>query len=127
VTPDAALDAYVRASDAHDLDGTARWIANDAVYFFSNESCHVGKAAVRAAIEKNFEAIRDGSYGIEKVRWLVRETSLAVCVYEYRWSGAIRGERMSGGGRGTTVLRHEDGGWRVAHEHLSRGSLAPSA
>lgn len=123
MTPEDALEAYVRASNDHDLAGTVRWIADDAVYLFSNESCHLGKSAVRTAIEKNFATIRDGSYGIEDVRWLVREPQAAVCVYAYRWSGHIGGEQMSGRGRGTTVLRRENGEWRVVHEHLSRGSL----
>jgi ketosteroid isomerase-like protein len=123
VTPEDALEAYVRASDRHDVDGTTRWIADDAVYLFSNEYCHNGKSAVRNAIEKNFDTIGDGSYSIENVLWLVREPQVAVCVYVYRWSGLVGDERMSGGGRGTTVLRRQNGDWRVVHEHLSRGPL----
>ena len=121
-TPAGALNAYVRASAAHDLEATMFWISEDALYWFSNESCHAGRQAVREAIGKNFEVIRDGAYGIDRVQWIVKERDVAVCAYEYRWSGTIGGERMSGGGRGTNVLRRTGEGWRIVHEHLSRGS-----
>ena len=99
------------------------FVADDAVYLFSNESCHVGKDAVRGAIARNFDAIKNETYGTSKLRWLVRTDELAVGVYEYAWSGDIHGERMSGGGRGTTVLRRRGDRWEILHEHLSRGGL----
>jgi ketosteroid isomerase-like protein len=124
VTPEDTLAAYTAAALAHDLDAVLSFVAGDAVYLFSNETCHAGKPAVRAAIARNFEAIRNETYGIRKLRWLARTEDLAVGVYEYEWSGEIDGEKTSGGGRGTTVLRRRGDGWEIVHEHLSRGALA---
>ncbi|MGE0709103.1 MAG: DUF4440 domain-containing protein [Planctomycetota bacterium] len=128
MTPDDFLRAYEAATAAHDLEATLALVAEDAVYLFSNETAHHGKAAVRAALAANFAAIEAESYRIEGVRWLVEGERVAVCVYEYVWSGRVRGEPACGRGRGTSVLaRAVDGEWRVAHEHLSRGRLGPAA
>lgn len=44
--------------------------------------------------------------------------------YDCSWSGVINGEPASGSGRGTTVLQRSQDGWKVVHEHLSRGKFA---
>lgn len=122
--PAAARDVmarYVAASDAHDIDRVLSFIADDAVYLFSNESVHIGKDAVAAAIRHNFAAIEAESYAVSNVTWLVESEDAATCVYDYSWSGKIGGEPASGFGRGTTVLRRGGDAWRVVHEHLSRG------
>jgi ketosteroid isomerase-like protein len=123
MTPDQTLTAYTAAALHHDLEAMLAFVAEDAVYLFSNETCHIGKAAVREAIARNFAAIRNETYGLRKVRWLARTEDLAVAVYEYHWSGEIGGETASGGGRGTTVLRRRGERWEIVHEHLSRGTL----
>ena len=124
MTPEETLAAYTKASLAHDLETVLSFIAEDAVYLFSNETCHAGKEAVRAAIANNFDMIKNETYGTSKLRWLARTDDLAVGVYEYAWSGDVHGERVSGGGRGTTVLRRRGDRWEIVHEHLSRGALA---
>lgn len=122
-TPQAFMRAYEAATAAHDLEGALELIADDAVYLFSNESSHVGKAAVRRALEANFAAIKAEEYRIEGLRWLAESDEVAACVYAFHWAGEIRGEPASGSGRGSAVLRREGGAWRVVHEHLSRGGL----
>jgi len=126
MTPEETLAAYTRAADDHDLEGMLSFVAEDATYLFSNGACHTGRQAVREAIARNFAAIRDETFQIDRVRWLARTEGLAACVYEFRWTGVIDGERTGGGGRGTTVLRPRGDGWEIVHEHLSRGSLDPS-
>ncbi len=123
MTPEMTLKEYVRAANAHDLDASLALVAEDAVYLFSNETHHVGKEAIKAAIAKNFETIRHESYGIRAMRWLACSPDIAVCVYEFHWSGEIDDQKISGAGRGTSVLRHEANGWKIIHEHLSKGSL----
>lgn len=115
------MAAYERATDDHDLSAVLSMIAEDAVYFFSDESVHVGKEAIERVLRRNFAAIREETYAVDNVRWLARSRETAVCVYDYRWSGVIQGQPASGSGRGTTVLRRSDEDWKVVHEHLSKG------
>ena len=121
VTPTEFMRAYEAATNAHDLEATLALIAEDAVYLFSDESVHVGKEAIRKVLAANFATIRNETYGIRDLRWLVVSEDVAVCLYAFDWSGEIDGRPVSGGGRGTSVLKRSDGAWWVAHEHLSRG------
>jgi uncharacterized protein (TIGR02246 family) len=123
MSPTEFMRAYEAATNAHDLDATLELIAEDAVYLFSDRSAHVGKDAIRKVLRDNFDAIRNETYRIGDPQWLAASEEIAACVYTFDWSGEIDGKPASGGGRGTTVLRRIEGNWRVAHEHLSRGSL----
>ena len=122
-TPGEFMVAYERATNSHDLEATLSLIDEQAVYLFSDESVHVGKRAIGKILERNFDLIEDEIYSIQSLRWLVDSGEVAVCVYDYSWSGVINGEPASGYGRGTTVLKRAQDGWKVAHEHLSRGRL----
>jgi uncharacterized protein (TIGR02246 family) len=121
MSPDDFMRAYEKATNAHDLAGTLALIAEDAVYLFSNHTAHVGKAAISTALQHNFRAISDETYRIEDIRWLAVSDEVAACIYSFRWIGTVDGKPVSGAGRGTSVLKKVDGGWRVAHEHLSQG------
>jgi ketosteroid isomerase-like protein len=119
--PRATLRSYTEATDAHDLRATVDLVRDDAVYWFSDATSHVGIAAVRAVLESNFSAISNETYEISSHRWIVETDSVAVCLYRFNWSGTIDGEPASGSGRGTSVLVITTEGWRIAHEHLSSG------
>jgi ketosteroid isomerase-like protein len=121
MTPIEFMREYERASGAHDLEKTLDLIDDNAVYFFSNETSHIGKFQVGQAIERNFDAIKLEVYEILDLECPLETSEVAVCLYEYRWSGEINGTAMSGGGRGTSVLQREGESWKVTHEHLSRG------
>lgn len=123
MTPDEFMQLYEQSTSAHDLEGTLRLIADDAVYLFSDRSSHVGKDAIRAALVRNFGSIKGERYWLSGLRWLAVDSGVAVCLYEFHWSGQIEGEARSGDGRGTSVLRRTDGGWQVVHEHLSAGRI----
>lgn len=123
LSPDEFMRAYETVLNAHNLEGTLELIADDAIFLFSNETSHVGKAAIAKAIGANFEAIKLETYGISGLRWLASSEDAAACVYEFHWAGEIGGQAMSGSGRGTNVLRRVAGEWRIVHEHLSRGGL----
>lgn len=127
MTPDAFMAAYEAATAAHDLEATLALVADDAVFLFSNETCHPGKPAIRRALQANFAAIEAEDYRLEGLRWLVRGEDAAVCVFEFHWRGRVRGQPAAGRGRGTSVLARRDGAWRLVHEHLSRGTLEESA
>jgi ketosteroid isomerase-like protein len=104
--------------------GTQEWalveplLHDDVCVTFSDGSVHRGKQAVGAAFSRNFELIEDEQYELSDVEWIAADPTHAVCVYRFRWSGRIDGKPASGGGRGTTVLKLEDGGWLVLVEHL---------
>lgn len=124
MTPHEAMRSYQQALLARNLDQTMALIADDAVYLFSNETSHIGKAAIERAIDFNFQTIRNETYEVRGLHWLVNGEAMAACVYQFHWTGEINGQEMSGNGRGTNVLRREDdGSWKIVHEHLSKGKL----
>src|SRR3989304_2065934 len=120
-TPDESMIACVRATNRHSVEATLALVDDEAVYLFSDVSVHIGKRAIEKVIRRNFDFIKDESYSIDNVTWLADSNEVAACVYDYSWSGTINGEHVSGSGRGTTVLGRSPEGWRVVHEHLSRG------
>ena len=123
MSPTDFMCVYERTTNAHDIEALLELIADDAIYLFSDRTSHIGKAAIRKATQRNFDAIEDETYTIKNLRWLVTSEDVAACVYEFSWFGRIGGKSVEGGGRGTTVIRCTDGQWKVAHEHLSSGGL----
>jgi ketosteroid isomerase-like protein len=119
-----AMIAYERATNSHDVEATLSLVDEDAIYLFSDGSVHVGRREIETVIRRSFYLIRDESYSIDNLTWLVKSGEVAACVYDYSWSGTIHGEPASGSGRGTTILRRSQGGWKVVHEHLSRGRFS---
>jgi ketosteroid isomerase-like protein len=123
-TADQFMLAYERATNSHDADLVLSLVDEEAVYLFSDESVHVGKTAIEKVLRRNFELIEAEDYSISNLTWLVNSGDVAACVYDYAWSGLIEGECASGFGRGTTILKRSKDGWKVIHEHLSRGRFA---
>jgi len=120
------LRAYESAAASHNLGETLALIDDSAVYFFSNESAHFGKPAVRDAIAANFDAIKMESFEIPDVECVLETADSAVFVISYRWAGEIGRVSHSGSGRGTLVLKRTGGSWKIVHEHLSRGPFRAS-
>ena len=125
MSPGEFLRAYQAAANAHDLETTLSMIAEDAIFLFSDRTSHIGKAAIRQAIERNFNTIKNEAYRVHHVRWLVSSEEFGLCVYDFDWAGDIDGTPASGNGRGTTAARRIGGEWRIVHEHLSPGRLRP--
>ena len=123
MSPAEFMRAYETVTNAHDLGALLELIADDAIYLFSSQTSHIGKAAIRKAIQANFDVIEGETYRIRHLKWLASSEDVAACVYEFEWSGTMDGKPASGGGRGTSVIRRIDGQWKVAHEHLSSGGL----
>ncbi|HMN59029.1 MAG TPA: nuclear transport factor 2 family protein [Anaerolinea sp.] len=122
-SPDELMREYEQAANRHDLQATLDLIDEDAVYLFSDGSAHLGKGAVERAICRNFDAIQEEIYRIDNLTWLVKGEEIAACVYDFAWSGMINGQAAGGAGRGTSVLQRSGGGWKVVHEHLSKGGF----
>lgn len=121
MTPEEFIHEYESSTSVHGLEHTFGMIADDAVYWFSDGSNHVGKKAIERAIRKNFETIQDEAYRISDVEWMAKSPDIAVCIYRFDWSGIVRGAPASGSGRGTSVLARQGDSWVIVHEHLSQG------
>jgi ketosteroid isomerase-like protein len=124
LTAEAFIEQYERTTNTHNLEATLSLIDEEAIYLFSNGTVHVGKEAIKSAIGRNFEAIQDEEYSITNLTWVAKTQELAVCVYDFAWSGMVNGETASGSGRGTSVLKRWGKSWKVVHEHLSKGNFA---
>jgi uncharacterized protein (TIGR02246 family) len=116
--PTAFLRGYEQATNSHDTAQLAPLIAPDAVYWFTDGS-HRGRDAILAAISQTFAIIRDETYRIADLDWVVVGGNHAVCRYRFAWTGTIDGQSRSGSGRGTNVLVKTNGTWQMLHEHLS--------
>ena len=122
MSPEEFLKEYETSTAKHGLDYTLHMIDDEAVYWFSDGTQHVGKEAVVAAIRHNFEAIKNEKYAINDVKWLIKTDEVAVGIFHYAWSGLVNDLPASGEGRGSIVIKRYGGSWRITHEHLSKGS-----
>ena len=103
---------------------TQRWevvsplVHKDASVTFSDGSVHKGKESVRAAYERNFQAIANERYQITNLHWLFESNDIAVYLFDFNWSEEVNGQDASGAGRGTSVLIQDEGVWKLLTEHL---------
>jgi len=109
---------YETALGTQEWSAVAPLIHENASVTFSDGSVHKGKAAVRAAYERNFEAIKNEDYKVANVHWLLKGPNSAAYTFDFNWSGLIGGKSVSGAGRGTAVLVLEDNKWQLLAEHL---------
>jgi len=124
MTPDEFLRKYENSGRTGGVESTLSLIDDDAVYWFSDGTTHVGKAAIERVLRQNADLIRDETYRISDVIWLVESADVAACTYRFDWSGVVHGAPASGSGRGTCVLSRRGESWVVVHEHLSKGPPA---
>ncbi|MFD6297603.1 YybH family protein [Streptomyces sp. NPDC060235] len=115
---DAFMGEYEEANNSHDVGRVVQFIAEDAVYWFSDGSFR-GLPSVKSAIERTFATILNEVYEVRDLEWPVVTTDLAVCRYQFAWRGEVAGQPRSGRGRGTNVIVLRDGRWQILHEHLS--------
>lgn len=109
---------YERALASQDWRSVDPLLHDDVSVTFSDGSVHKSKAAVRAAFERNFEAIADEQYRISNVHWLLQSAAAAVYLFDFHWSGTIQGRPAAGEGRGTAVVVLDRETWRLLAEHL---------
>lgn len=124
MTPDEFLREYAASGRAGGVERTLELVHDRAVYWFSDGTSHVGKAAIERAIRRNLEAIEDEDYRIRDIVCVAQSPDVAACIYRFEWSGKVRGSLASGSGRGTSVLIRKGDAWVVVHEHLSKGEHA---
>ena len=116
--PEEFIRAYKRALATQDWRQVEPLVHTDACVTFSNGTVHKGKAEVQKAFEKNFSLIKDETYSIANVHWVMKNPETAVYLFEFSWSGIINEKPASGSGRGTCVLIKETGKWQLLVEHL---------
>ncbi|MEL7182128.1 MAG: nuclear transport factor 2 family protein [Pseudomonadota bacterium] len=109
---------YEAALGTQDWAAVAPLIDDDARVIFSDGTLHAGKDAIRSAYERNFRRIEGEQYRIADIHWLHQAATSAAYMFEFHWTGTVNGTPVSGTGRGTTILRHHNGQWRLVGEHL---------
>jgi ketosteroid isomerase-like protein len=109
---------YEAATNSHQFGRVAPLIAVNAVYWFSDGSFS-GIEEIRQAFESTWQKIKNETYSINDMLWVVVEENTAVCIYRFEWSGMVGGQVRSGSGRGTNVLIKQNDEWKMLHEHLS--------
>ncbi|MDA8206391.1 MAG: nuclear transport factor 2 family protein [Thermaerobacter sp.] len=102
------LRQYEQAANSRDFDHVAPMVADHAVYWFSDGEFE-GLDAIRGAFEMTWNTIEQERYAIEDVQWVVVGDQAAVCIYQFRSEGVVRGRPFLAVGRGTNVFALIDG------------------
>jgi ketosteroid isomerase-like protein len=100
-------------------------LTDDVVFFYSNGTVILGKDSFATAMTASWKIVEDYRYSTLDSIWVAESGAAAAVIYAFEWSGVARGEKVSGGGRGTRVFRESFSGWQIAHEHLSAGQWKP--
>ena len=116
--PEEFIRAYETALATQNWNQVEPLVHTDACVTFSNGTVHKGKAEVQKVFEKNFSLIKDETYSIANVHWVMKNPETAVYLFEFSWSGMINDQPASGSGRGTCVLIKESDKWLLLVEHL---------
>jgi len=109
---------YEKATNSHDFTQVRPLIAEDALYYFSDETL-TGIIEIENAFKRTWSNIQAEIYTITDTHWLVSTNDTAICVYGFHWSGLVNGTSKAGHGRGTNILQNQGGVWKMIHEHLS--------
>jgi ketosteroid isomerase-like protein len=110
--------AYQEALETNLWAAVSPLVHEDACVTFSDGRALVGKAAIRAAYERNFATIKDDTYTVSDVHWVVRAEDYAVYIFAFAWTGMVDGKPAGARGRGTAVIAREESGWQLVAEHL---------
>lgn len=118
MSPDAFVTHYEAALRSQDWAQVAPLMHADACVIFSSGAMHKGKDAIRAAYQANLGAIENEDYRIKDIHWLRRSPEMVAYMFDFSWSGQVKGRPAAGAGRGTAVLVRDGGDWLLLAEHL---------
>ena len=96
---------------------------DERAYFRSNDGDFVGRKAIQAVFEKTWRGdptVKKARFYLSDIVVLTADKASAAATYTYNWEGAQGSREFKIQGRGTRVLAHEGGRFRIIHEHLSR-------
>jgi len=118
--PEEFIKTYEAALATQNWMHIAPLISSNAAVTFSNGTVHKGVPKIRSAFERNFEIIKNEKYTISNVRWLKKEKTYAVYLFDFSWVGIINHKKVAGNGIGTSVIIKEQGSWKLLSEHLGK-------
>jgi ketosteroid isomerase-like protein len=130
------MSEFAAALLRQDMAAALPLLTDDVVFFYSNGTAIIGKAAFAAVMTTSWKAVEDYRYAVHETSWLAQSETAAAVIYSFAWSGLAHGAEVGGGGRATRVFRRDRtgglfggrrSGWRIAHEHLSAGQWTPEA
>lgn len=96
---------------------------DERAYFRFNDGDFVGRQSIQAVFEKTWKGdptVKKTRFYLSDIVVLTTDRASATATYTYNWEGAQGGREFKIQGRGTRVLAHEGGKFRIVHEHLSR-------
>jgi ketosteroid isomerase-like protein len=123
MTPQEFIKEYEQALSSQRWDKVAPLIHPDACVTFSDGSVHQGIEAIATAYQRNFGLIKNEQFVISDIHWIDMSHDLAIYIFKYRWQGMVGGQQASGQGRGTAVIKPDNGIWRLVAEHLGPAKL----
>jgi len=96
---------------------------DERAYFRFNDGDFVGRKAIQSVFEKTWKGdptVKKARFYLSDIVVLTTDLASATATYTYNWEGAKGSQEFKIQGRGTRVLVHEGGKFRIIHEHLSR-------
>ena len=96
---------------------------DERAYFRFNDGDFIGRKAIQAVFEKTWKGdptVKKARFYLSEIVVLTTDKASAAATYTYNWEGAQGNREFKIQGRGTRVLAHEGGRFRIVHEHLSR-------
>ena len=96
---------------------------DERAYFRFNDGDFIGRKAIQGAFEKSWRGdptVKKARFYLSDIVVLTADRASASATYTYNWKGAQGSREFEIQGRGTRVLAHEGGRFRIVHEHLSR-------
>ncbi len=116
---------FTAALIGRDISVALTFLTDDVVLFYSNGTAILGKDAFASVMQANWKLVEAYTYATQQSIWIDQSDVLAAVIYGFAWTGKVRGESISGSGRGTRVFRKLPSGWLISHEHLSTGQWSP--
>ncbi len=112
------LEAYGKAANSRDFINVDPFIAENAVFIFTNGTFK-GKKEIQKAFEDTWEKIQKEKYTISNVVWTKVGYRNSICEYDFKSDGIVDSKKQIYFGKGKNTLRRIDGNWRIVEEHLS--------
>lgn len=116
------LDHFEDVAMKEDFD-LLREMIDERAYFRFNDGDFIGRPAIQAVFEKTWRGdptVKKARFYLSDIVVLTTDQTSATATYTYNWEGSQGDREFKIQGRGTRVLVHEDGKFRIIHEHLSR-------
>lgn len=113
------LDNYEKYADNLKFEPLIDFIDKDAIYWFTNGT-FIGIDAIRKEFERTWSHLKDETYTISDVQWLVETDDYAACIYRFSSNSRVNGKQHTYQGRGTNLFKKVNGNWKIIHEHLSK-------